>query len=423
MALGLIDVPSWLALVEIFIMQATTVAVLAYAPKSAIKIRISVTILTVFLAAHIHWIFPYNNSALNHMVLPSVWGQVLHLINALLVTNIEYVNEMKWKMKAGKVNAISNRGWDRIVWAWNTIWNGRWIGTRWEEECIRRDVKEGINGVETVNGSHKKGKGQSIGRVGFAMRRFQISVAAYLVLDLLGWVALPQEIINSTFTVEKQYVFRRMTEISLEELAIRTGSVIGFAAAAMAMIVQLHAFASAVIVGLGIHDPEEWPLMYGRISDAWSVRRFWGLVWHQQLRRPLVSYSELLTYKVLRIPKRNGILARYVRVGFVFALSGILHVVTDHTMGIPVRESGAMDFFLTQALGIALEDILFTTHRFNDERLRRGPKVFRSKALGYLWTMAFFGWTAPVWTYPAMRHSSPQKIKPVPFSVFKYLFG
>ncbi|EFW13761.1 predicted protein [Coccidioides posadasii str. Silveira] len=158
MALGLIDVPSWLALVEIFIMQATTVAVLAYAPKSAIKIRISVTILTVFLAAHIHWIFPYNNSALNHMVLPSVWGQVFHLSNALVVTNVEYVNEMKWKMKAGKVNAISNRGWDRIVWAWNTIWNGRWIGTRWEEECIRRDVKEGINGVETVNGSHKKGK-------------------------------------------------------------------------------------------------------------------------------------------------------------------------------------------------------------------------------------------------------------------------
>ncbi|KMU76043.1 hypothetical protein CISG_05302 [Coccidioides immitis RMSCC 3703] len=220
------------------------------------------------------------------------------------------------------------------------------------------------------------------------------------LIDVPSWLALVEIFIMQATTVAvlayapksaikiRIICLRRMTEISLEELAIRTGSVIGFAAAAMAMIVQLHAFASAVIVGLGIHDPEEWPLMYGRISDAWSVRRFWGLVWHQQLRRPLVSYSELLTYKVLRIPKRNGILARYVR-----------------------------------ALGIALEDILFTTHRFNDERLRRGPKVFRSKALGYLWTMAFFVWTAPVWTYPAMRHSSPQKIKPVPFSVFKYLFG
>ena len=65
--------------------------------------------------------------------------------------------------------------------------------------------------------------------------------------------------------------------------------------------------------------------------------------------------STFLTYSVLGVAK-NTILARYTNIFFVFFLSGVMHVASDHGLTIPVWESGAMQFFLTQALGIMLED-------------------------------------------------------------------
>ena len=40
-----------------------------------------------------------------------------------------------------------------------------------------------------------------------------------------------------------------------------------------------------VAVAAGISQPDDWPSLFGKVSDATSVRQFWGSYWHQSLRR------------------------------------------------------------------------------------------------------------------------------------------
>lgn len=46
-----------------------------------------------------------------------------------------------------------------------------------------------------------------------------------------------------------------------------------------------HALSAAFSVGTGASGPEDWPPFMGSITLAWSVRNFWGRVWHQTMRR------------------------------------------------------------------------------------------------------------------------------------------
>lgn len=64
---------------------------------------------------------------------------------------------------------------------------------------------------------------------------------------------------------------------------------------------------------------------------------------------------------------------------------------------IPIHDSGALRFFLTQALGIMLEDGAQEIYR----RLGGKPDVL-SRIAGYLWVVAFLSWSTAVWQYPAI---------------------
>lgn len=64
---------------------------------------------------------------------------------------------------------------------------------------------------------------------------------------------------------------------------------------------------------------------------------------------------------------------------------------------IPPKDSGAMRFFCTQALGIMLEDGA-------QEVFRRfgGKPGLPSRLLGYVWIVMFLSWSTAAWLYPAI---------------------
>ncbi|WEW59105.1 hypothetical protein PRK78_004574 [Emydomyces testavorans] len=414
--------------IEILFMQLTTVLVLAYAPRSATGVRVGAAVLALCLAAHIHWRFP-RSSAHRQLILSIIWTQIVQVSDALVVTRAEYVDVMRWRVKMGQIDAVSDIQWDRVAWAWFMQWNGRWIGTRWEVGCRVRSATEKRGKV--VRGSKNgttRGNGISEGtgsRRGYVAGRLTTAIAIYLALDFLGWSAPPGAVWQPAFAVDKQYVFRRVTQVSLEELAIRTGAVLGSGVVGAAVLVQMHSFAAAVMVGLGIHDADEWPALFGHISDAWCLRRFWSLFWHQNMRHPFVSHASYITHNIFHIPTRNKILTRHLRVFIVFALCALLHLLTDNAAGVPFEESGAISFFMALCFGIALEDMFFFIfHSAGGERAESSrSRLFTSNALGYVWTLTFMVWTAPVWIYPIVRHIPPGKVKNVPFSVLDAIFG
>lgn len=46
---------------------------------------------------------------------------------------------------------------------------------------------------------------------------------------------------------------------------------------------------SIVAVALGLSKPADWPPLFGRLSEATTVRRFWSRFWHQMIRKVRLS--------------------------------------------------------------------------------------------------------------------------------------
>jgi hypothetical protein len=108
--------------------------------------------------------------------------------------------------------------------------------------------------------------------------------------------------------------------------------------------------------------------------------------------------AEFITNNILHLPP-GTLLTRYAKIFFTFFVSGVMHVVADSGGAVPVAQSGALQFFCTQALGILLEDAIQELSRifFGDLNSRA------CRAVGFLWVFAFLGWSTPVWVYPVAR--------------------
>lgn len=86
---------------------------------------------------------------------------------------------------------------------------------------------------------------------------------------------------------------------------------------------------------------------------------------------------------------------------FVFFLSGIMHIASDLGKNVPLRQSGALRFFCTNALGVIFEDGAQEIFR----RLNGGKDSGRlwSRVLGYVWVVVFLSWSTACWQYPYSR--------------------
>ncbi|KAJ5642057.1 hypothetical protein N7490_006057 [Penicillium lividum] len=174
-------------------------------------------------------------------------------------------------------------------------------------------------------------------------------------------------------------------------------------------------FASIVVVGLGLRSPQDWPPLFGRMADSYTLRKFWGTFWHQSLRQPLTAISSLITRDILHLP-RPSILERYTNVFLVFLVSGLLHVTTDKVTGIPVQYSGAMPFFMSFTLGYMIEDGVQALYK----RIK-GPQEdtvsYWKRAIGYLWVVVWLGISSTWYLHPAMESVLPHEMVLIPFSI------
>ena len=140
------------------------------------------------------------------------------------------------------------------------------------------------------------------------------------------------------------------------------------------------------------------------------------------MRRPLSRSASFLTEDVLRL-RRGSILARYAHLLLVFALSGLLHLLAQAAGGVPLsRAAGAMRFFVTQGLGIMLEDVvgaLYTWSVPEESRARSSRLRLFERVVGYVWLVVFMAWSVPVWVYSVA--SAPPREPFLPFSVIQRL--
>ncbi|KAL8987204.1 MAG: hypothetical protein Q9177_003565, partial [Variospora cf. flavescens] len=124
----------------------------------------------------------------------------------------------------------------------------------------------------------------------------------------------------------------------------------------------VHKFFAICSVLLYIKDVRHYRPNFGSLTEAYTIRQFWGVFWHQHHRKRFCAPIDVLVYDCLRL-RRGTLLARYTHLAMVFLLSGLFHKLVDLGEWYGWRHSGQLHFFVTQVVGILLEDGVQAVYR------------------------------------------------------------
>ncbi|KAJ3496840.1 hypothetical protein NLJ89_g10429 [Agrocybe chaxingu] len=172
----------------------------------------------------------------------------------------------------------------------------------------------------------------------------------------------------------------------------RLGTVLYFVMVSLGLSIQ-YTYLSIVWVTLGLSKPQDWPRLFGSPADMYTIRRFWGVGWHQMFRGGFSSHADFFA-KALNLPAKSK-LTTYFKLFAVFAISACMHHLADVGILHSWTKSGAIEFFLLQAVGIMVEDGMLALAR------RAGFKAsLFTRILGYGWVLAWFGFCMPRWIDP-----------------------
>jgi hypothetical protein len=137
--------------------------------------------------------------------------------------------------------------------------------------------------------------------------------------------------------------------------------------------------ASIITVAIGMYEPKDWPPVFGQLKDAYTVRQFWGTVYHQFTRKAWSAYSIYLSRDVFGF-KKGSFGSNYTQLIVAFILTYIYHV--HASLLLLGRDSGEFAFFFGQILAIVVEDQVIKAAK--NLGIRGHAPAWR--ILGCLWT-------------------------------------
>ncbi|OJJ84629.1 wax synthase family protein [Aspergillus glaucus CBS 516.65] len=370
----LTQLPQWL------LIQATIGLAISYTPPNANTLRSAAAIVIIALATslQIEAIFPGGKIlAAAGPIAAMGWVNVLNGIELLLLSRVSYRAQVEWEKTQLKAPAPTSQ----LTWAFWMPYNYRRVRTPWQIKrlpCFRRDEP-----------------GYVPGRGGFL-----VTCAGKAVLCGSLVRILTVDLRYAGLEEQLGILWGQREDVTLlHRVLVQTSFMVPFAVLIRAVIVGVYSVMALSCVGLGISEPALWPPISGSLLDAWSIRRLWGLTWHQMLRTCLVSNINFV-FSVLRIPSSSAV-AYILRLVLVFALSGLVHLGMDLGFSVPIKNSGALHFFTVQAFGMMFEqlvDYVWSTVFGNNTRTSIAGRI-----VGYLWVIGFLAVTAPTWLVPIIK--------------------
>ncbi|KAM0302439.1 hypothetical protein HYE67_009952 [Fusarium culmorum] len=377
--------------------QALTAFALGFtAPGNLVRPAIALVV------AWLTWIF---NQAIDDalpsrlhiaMISTGMWIQFLKSLDDLCLTKVSFGEE---ETTAKKLPPTSSSTISRLRFGVSNLWNMRGVGTAHQISKI----PSWSSSPATL--SHVPSRRQEV------LRHVKNATLSYLVLDVFANQPPPD--LENLMSPRNELFFSRLEEIDTQEALFRLGAVLGFWLNTFCVIHLVNSVFSLGYLILGLYPVRMLPPVWGRLSDAYTIRRFWGDFWHQTLRRHLTSISDFLVHGLLHMP-RGTLIARYCKLIISFFISGALHYPADRALGISVQESNAITYFLVTALAIMCEDGV--------QHISKGLGGNKRKYFGYIWVVAYMYWMTPSWGYPAARVVRPQD-KMVSYSVIGNLKG
>jgi hypothetical protein len=190
----------------------------------------------------------------------------------------------------------------------------------------------------------------------------------------------------------KQTYFRRLSTVTLRETVIRAWLLVHWTGYSYKLYTSLHHISALIFVGIGLDESKEWPSLHGNLSEATSIRYFWGKFWHRGGYRSYTSYGKFISLHILRLP-RNSIIGKLFINGFVFVLSGVVYAVMLKQMGFSCGALDEVKFYASHYVALLAEMEVQTAFK----KLTRGYRLNRvvSNAIGYLWVFGFLFYSLP----------------------------
>lgn len=145
---------------------------------------------------------------------------------------------------------------------------------------------------------------------------------------------------------------------------------------------------------LGWDQPEEWSALYGPLTEAYSLRRFWGVFWHRLHVAPFEAYMPLFLAHGRRSVYRPP-LHKAARALWMFLVSATCHATINWIVLGKSNAGEEFRFFLCNYAVCTVESIL-GVEVGRRLQLKDSPIT---RLLGYFWVLGVLFCLVPSWQY------------------------
>jgi hypothetical protein len=187
------------------------------------------------------------------------------------------------------------------------------------------------------------------------------------------------------------------TPITKRELAVHINETVTNFLPDYLILSAYHDFFAILFLATGIDQPWEWPPLFGRISEAYSMRRFWSFFWHRLIYRSFNSHAAVISRSLGF--RQWTVFSRLLNNYIVFLMSGVMHAAVLWKFETKCAWSATMRYWSMQVVAFVLEGVVqHYWGRFRQTRLTRArPAVLSGfeRLVGYVWVVVWLVWEAP----------------------------
>ncbi|KAK7187088.1 tat pathway signal sequence [Paraphaeosphaeria sporulosa] len=304
---------------------------------------------------------------------------------------------------------------------WKRAYNARGIGLAWENPYLWPEQKSTIVFAKPSSETYKdKPVEAPASRHALATRSKWSAVLIHCVYLLINYVAMKLYFeyrvsatiggfVRSDLSPEKEGILRRLflqsqpeglvtSPVTVRELQIRLLLAANKFIPDVLSLSAFHDLLAIIFIATGIDQPWEWPPLFGPVSEAYTMRRFWANFWHRLVYKSFNFHASTFT-KALRIPQGTSF-SRILNNCLVFVLSAIMHATVTWLYGGKCAWGrGTMVFWCIQPLSFVLEGLV----QYNWKQYRKSKLWWMNASVlaafervaGYGWVVAWLMWCAP----------------------------
>jgi hypothetical protein len=218
-------------------------------------------------------------------------------------------------------------------------------------------------------------------------------------------ICTPNGYFASSLSASHTSFLRRLPEgLNTDEVRKRFMMAFDVCIGDMLYFEAIHSLFAILFVGvLFLDSSAEWHLsLFGKLMDCWSVRRYWGVYWHDYIYAAFPAHVKLVTRNILGMSRGQG--RRVLENALVFAVSGLLHSAVRWVQTDGNGECWTVAlWYSAQIVPIVLEGVVQDV--WVESGVRKGLQrrigvavVGRlEKAMGYLWVFCWMFWSVSKW--------------------------